>query len=738
MIGRDEAADFFFRIPMPELKPPNLPPSLAALRPLAYNLRWSWNRRAGRLFERLDRPLWSASRQNPVYLLSHIDPISLEIAARDEAYIVEVQAAAEDLQRYMQREPAPWYEREHGDAAMRVAYFSAEFAVTEAMPIFSGGLGVLAGDHLKSASDLGVPLVAVGLLYREGYFEQRVDRTGQQHEKNEHIDPNLLPLTLERRPDGEPFMVSFPMLDHRGYAQVWRADVGRVPLYLLDTDIPANAPEDRHITDRLYGGDNEHRLRQEIVLGVGGMRALGALGIQPTVVHLNEGHAAFAAVERVRQTEADEPTAFAATAQRLAQGVAFTTHTPVPAGHDMFPTHLMERYLGGYIWEMREPWRRFLSLGRHDPTDDDEPFNMTLLALRLSGRRNGVSRLHGEVSRRMWWGVWPGLAEEDVPIVHITNGVHLPTWVAEPMAKVYTDCVSREWEQATDEVQWQRAAHIPLTTLWNARQEQRRSLIEEARAALKLQTIRRGENAAWTDNALDINALTVVFARRFATYKRATLLLSDPERLKKIIATGNVQFIFAGKAHPRDEPGKELLRQIFAFAGQPDVRERFLFLEEYDIDLARILVAGADVWLNVPRKPYEASGTSGMKAAANGALNLSIPDGWWAEAWTDHNHATHAIGWSIEPVSADMHDPGDADALYTLLENDVVPVFHQRDLHGVPLEWTERVRASIRQIVPYFNTHRMVREYMERCYGPAHESSNGDAVTRRRGDAASS
>jgi starch phosphorylase len=616
-----------------------------------------------------------------------------------------------------------WYGRLHGAVReLRVAYFSAEFAVAQELRIYAGGLGVLAGDHLKSASDLGVPLVGVGLFYSEGYFTQRVDAEGEQLEVYEPADPSGLPLTLERRPDGQPLTVDLPFLGHRLHARIWRVDVGRVPLYLLDTNLPANLPEDRRVTDRLYGGDREHRLRQEILLGIGGMRALAALGITPTVLHLNEGHAAFAAVERVRQAIGDRPGVFRAAAERLRDGVVFTTHTPVPAGHDEFEAPLMERYLGGYVWEMREPWERFMALGRVDAAAAHAPFNMTLLALRLSGRRNGVSRLHGEVSRRMWRGVWPDLAEDAVPIGHVTNGVHLGTWVAAPMARLYETAIGADWANEVDELHWHRAAHVPLPALWAARREQRLALVERVRTDLARQVARRGEDPAWTASALDPDALTIVFARRFATYKRATLLLSDPARLRRLIGGRPVQFVFAGKAHPRDDPGQELLREVYAFGARPEVRARFVLLEEYDIDLAKTLVAGADVWLNVPRRPREASGTSGMKSAANGGLNVSVLDGWWAEAWTGHNQSTHPIGWAIDTQAEgdDASDAADADTLYRVLEDDVVPLFFRRGADGVPADWCERVRAGIRQIVPYFNTHRMVRDYVDGSYLPAH------------------
>jgi glycogen phosphorylase len=605
---------------------------------------------------------------------------------------------------------------------VRVTYLSAEFAVAECLPIYSGGLGVLAGDHLKSASDLNIPLVAVGLFYREGYFVQHIDVHGVQHDSYAAVSPEQLPLTAELGADGAPLLISVPYLDREVHARIWRADVGRVPLYLLDTDIDANRHEDRAITNRLYGGDNEHRLRQEIVLGIGGIRALEALGIRSDVIHLNEGHAAFAAVERARCAMLEEPgLSFEDATRRLAPSVVFTTHTPVPAGHDYFSPTLMERYLGGYLWSMGEPLHRFLALGRHDPHDPHETFCMTLVALRLAGRTNGVSRLHGVVSRRMWRGAWGDIEEQKVPIGHITNGVHLPTWVAAPTAALYAEHISESWRESNDFV-WHRAADIPLDAIWRARNEQRHALVGRIRHALAGQVARRGEDPAWTAGALDPDALTIVFARRFATYKRATLLLSDPARFSRLLQSDMpVQFVFAGKAHPRDVPGQEFIRRVAEFAAMPEHRGRFLFLEGYDVALARTLVEGADVWLNVPRRPYEASGTSGMKSAANGGLNLSIPDGWWAEAWDEHNKLDAPIGWSIEAIarSDGEQDRVDAEALFSLLEKDVVPMFYRRDEAGVPVEWARRVSASIRQAVPFFNTHRMVRDYTELCYLPA-------------------
>jgi len=686
---------------------------------LSRNLRFSWHKPTWDLFTRLDPVGWRRTQHNPVRLLAELGDAVLAERAKDPALVQAAAELAADLRTYLAGGDT-WFERAQRGTDLRVAYFSAEFAITECLHIFSGGLGVLAGDHLKSASDLGVPLVAVGLAYREGYFQQLVDDAGVQHEGYPPLDFEQLPLTVVTHRDGSPLLVEFPFRDHSVKARVWRADVGRVPLYLLDTDLVGNRPEERRITDRLYGGDSEHRLQQEIVLGIGGMRVLRALDIEPTTIHLNEGHAAFAAVERARLTTGGVHGAFPETAASLARDVVFTTHTPVPAGHDFFAPELLQRYLGGYVWEMGEPWDRFLAHGRHDVSDECESFNMTLLALRLSGRRNGVSRLHGEVSRKMWRGVWEGLREKEVPIGHITNGIHLATWVAAPMASLYDRHIGREWRDETDQLRWQRAAHVMGHELWAARTAQRTRLIEVARTELAAQLQRRGQPADWARDVLDPDALTIVFARRFATYKRATLLLSQPDRLRRLLTSWErpVQFVFAGKAHPRDEPGKEFLRKIHEWSGDPRVRRHFVFLEGYDVELARSLVAGADVWLNVPRRPYEASGTSGMKAAANGALNLSIPDGWWAEAWAEHNHLAEPPGWSIEAPQhrAEGQDQEDANALFRLLENDVIPLFYERDLRAIPNRWCERMRASMRELVPFFNTHRMVRQYTEQFY----------------------
>jgi starch phosphorylase len=703
-----------------------LPDALADLETLAYNLRWCWRREARRLFRRLDPYLWQRTRHNPVQLLMEIDRGRLQAAARDEAYVGAVRREAGDLAHYL-RGRETWFATNHGDADRpRIAYFSAEFAIAECIRVFSGGLGVLAGDHLKSASDLGVPLLGVGLLYRDGYFMQELDEAGRQRESYISLEPGLLPLRGERHADGTPMRVEVPLGNRTLLARVWCAQVGAVPLYLLDTDVEENAPSDRHITDRLYGGDIEHRLKQEIVLGIGGVRALRALGHDVDAYHLNEGHAAFVAVERMREIM-EEVSDFGTAGDRVRAGMVFTTHTPVPAGHDYFPPDLLARYLEPYALAARMDWPRFVGLGRINPTDAGEAFCMTVLALRTSGARNGVSQLHGLISRQMWRRLWPDRAESDVPIGHVTNGVHLPTWVGPAMASLYARHLGDDWSRVNGTAPWDRMLDVPAHELWAARAEQRTALVNHVRVVAAAQGARRGANTDGLVEALDPSALTIVFARRFATYKRATLLLRDPIRLGRILndPARPVQFIFAGKAHPRDEAGKHLLQEIVRAGELPEFRGRIVFLASYDVEIARLLVQGADVWLNLPRRPLEASGTSGMKAAANGSLNLSVADGWWAEAWAEHNRREHPIGWTIEGTGGQSEhgqDDVDARALYDLLENEVIPLFFDRDERNIPARWAARMASVLAQVCPYFNTHRMVEEYVQSYYAPAMEA----------------
>ncbi len=708
---------------------PKLPPALARLRDLAYNLRWAWNHDAIALFRRLDRELWETSGHNPVLMLGTIDQELLEAAAADEGFLGHLERVCREFDAYLAGEAA-WFRRVHdGGAGPLVAYFSAEFGLTECLPIFAGGLGLLAGDHLKSASDLGVPLVGVGLLYQQGYFRQLLNEAGWQEEATEDNDFYTLPLHQERGADGQPLTIAVAFPGRQVLARIWRAQVGRVALYLLDTNLQANAPADRVVTDQLYGGDLEMRLKQEIVLGIGGCRALAALGLTPSVYHVNEGHAAFLALERIRQLQQTNGLSFAEAREAAAAGIVFTSHTPVPAGHDYFPPDLLARYFADYARELGLSLPELLALGRQNPNDEGEHFCMTVLALRLAAYSNGVSRLHGHVTRKMWQRIWPGVPVDEVPIVHVTNGVHFRSWISQEMDQLYDRYLGPRWaEEPTDEKVWQAIERIPAEELWRTHERRRERLVAYARRHLAAQMARRGLSEAERqelESVLDLEALTIGFARRFATYKRADLLLRDPDRLARILADPRrpVQIIFAGKAHPKDEGGKELIRKITTLSREEPFRRRIVFLEDYDTAVARYMVQGCDLWLNTPRRPYEASGTSGMKAAANGVLNLSTLDGWWDEAWRYFNFGPTPIGWAIgngdEYDNHAQQEELDAEALYDILEKDVVPTFYQRGADGLPRQWIARMKASIEALCCFFNSHRMVREYTERCYLPA-------------------
>jgi len=699
---------------------PSLPAPLERLRDLARNLRWAWHHDTIELFRRLDSVLWETTGHNPVLMLGTIDQAKLEAAASDEGFLAQLERAARDLDDYMAAE-STWFRRTYGvSPTLLVAYFSAEFGITECLSIFAGGLGVLAGDHLKSASDLGVPLVGMGLLYQQGYFRQYLNEAGWQQEVYENNDFHNLPLTLKRRPDGSVLTVEVALPGRKVVAQVWLAQVGRVPLFLLDTNIPVNQPEDRDITDQLYGGDQEMRIKQEILLGIGGYRALEALGLDPAVYHMNEGHSAFLGLERTRRLMEKQGVSFAEAWEAASAGLVFTTHTAVPAGHDYFPPGLMDRYFGEYMRVLGLSRRDFLALGRQNPDNDHEDFCMTVLALRLAAHSNGVSRLHGEVSRKMWQGLWPGLPEAEIPIGHVTNGVQFQSWLSREMKELYDRYLGPRWrEEKADQTVWQGADHISAEELWRTHERRRERLVAFARRRLRGQLERRGASQAAlqaADEVLDPEALTIGFARRFATYKRATLLLRDPERLARILNQPGrpVQVIYAGKAHPRDDPGKGLIKQIVELSRREEFRRRLVFLEDYDMAVARCLVQGVDVWLNTPLRLQEASGTSGMKATANGVLNLSILDGWWDEAYQPE------VGWVIGRretyIDGNYRDQVEAEALYDLLEQGVVPAFYDRGSDGLPRRWITRMRASIQTLCRFYTTHRMVGEYTERYY----------------------
>jgi starch phosphorylase len=703
---------------------PSLPDELAPLLRIAYDVHWAWNHDAIDLFRRLDGDLWESAGHNPVRLLGSISQDRLDEAAANPAYLAHMERVVDVFDEY-DAAPTTWFSRTHGDREdLVVAYFSAEFGITECLSIFAGGLGILAGDHLKSASDLGVPLVGVGLLYQQGYFRQRLSERGWQQEFYEENDFSTLPLQRVRSPEGEPVRVEVPFPDRSVRADVWRADVGRVGLYLLDTNIAANAPADRDITDQLYGGDRDMRIRQELVLGVGGFRALEKLGIRPTVYHMNEGHSAFLVLEWIRRMMETEGLSFAE-AREAAAGLVFTTHTPVPAGHDRFEPQLAEAYLGSYGEAFGLEAREFLGLGRVNPEQPDEAFGPTQLALRTAAHVNGVSELHGKVTRDMFAPVWPGLPVEEVPVTSITNGVHFESWISLEMKQLYDRYLGPAWheEPAAEDV-WALVERIGPGELWRTHQRRRERLVAFAKGRLRRQLAERGAPQAEIDVAdvvLEPGALTIGFARRFATYKRGTLLLSDPDRLARLLNDPErpAQIIYAGKAHPADDAGKQLIQDIIELTRRPDLRRRLVFLVDYDMSVARYLLQGADVWLNTPIRPLEASGTSGMKAAANGVLNMSTLDGWWDEAHEP------GVGWAIgtrrpfdDPTERDRSE---AQALYDLLERDVVPLFYDRDVDGLPRRWIAMMKQSIAKLNHRFTTHRMVREYTERFYLPAAE-----------------
>ena len=700
---------------------PSLPPALEPLSELAGNLRWAWHPGTQELFAAIDPELWREVRHNPVALLGRLSHERLAAMASDGALVQWVHDVHGDLQRYLHE---PRWAQAQDPAPPQVAYFSPEFGLTHVMQTYSGGLGVLAGDHLKAASDLGLELVAVGLLYRHGYFRQWLDADGWQQESYPDLNPYGMPLRrLES--DGEPVLVEVPMGGHAAMAQIWLAQVGRVPLLLLDTDVPQNAVADRTVTDKLYGGDVEHRIRQELVLGVGGVRALraahdlGAIPFLPQLWHSNEGHAGFLQMERMRRLVVDEGMTFDEALETARASVLFTTHTPVPAGIDVFSRELMEVYFGGLADELGITMDKLMSLGHGPGATPDEPFNMAVMGLRLSTAANGVSRLHGVVSREMFGRLWPGFDTPEVPITSVTNGVHAPTWIGAEMGRVLDAHLSADWADSPEA--WERVGDIPDEVVWGARQEARARMVTEVRRWVRRQHERRGENPAalgWVEDLLDPGALTIGFARRFAEYKRGTLLLRQPDRLRTLLLSADqpLQFVFAGKAHPRDDLGKDIIRQIVHFSGDPEIRHRIVFVEDYDMDLAKVLLAGVDVWLNNPRRPHEACGTSGMKAVLNGGLHCSTLDGWWDEMYDGDNG--FAIGGHYHTDDVAHQDAADATALFDLLERVVVPRFYDRPDGGVPPRWMQLVRRSLATLGPQVLATRMVREYTLDLYAP--------------------
>jgi len=696
-----------------------LPDRIKRLPELAGDLWWTWNTQAREVFRTLDYPLWRKTAHNPVLMLRLMPQDAFNAAVSDARFLATYDAAMEAFDAARTTKDT-WWHRRNPDAPGPIAYFSAEFALHQSLPIYAGGLGVLAGDHCKEASDLGIPLIGVGFMYPQGYFHQMVSPEGWQQESYERLNWADAPVDPALTPEGKPCVVAVPLGNRSVLASVWRVRLGRVQLYLLDTDLEENAPWDRELSARLYGGDRETRIQQEIILGVGGVRALKALGATPAVWHLNEGHAAFVVLQRIRDM-IEQGESFDAALLEVRRSTVFTTHTPVPAGHDAFPFSLVETHLAGAWGTLGDYRDAFLALGGYD-NGNGPMFNMTALALRTAGATNAVSQLHGDVTREMWGPIWPGVPDEKRPVRAITNGIHAPTWLSWDMGRLFEEYLGPDWRERHDEpTLWARVMNIPDEELWAARQSLRQFLFA---------FIRERARQRWTDEhvsaarvvaagtLLDPNALTLGFARRFTAYKRPELIFHDPDRLLRILnaARRPVQIVFSGKAHPADETGKHHLQQVYRRAIDPMFAGRVAFVDDYDLHVAHFLVQGCDVWLNNPRKPLEASGTSGMKASINGVPHLSIGDGWWAEGYTGAN------GWLIDPKSTgdqDAIDATDAAALYTLLENEIVPAFYERDSHGIPRAWLSVVRQAIISVTPRFSARRMVKEYADDLYRPA-------------------
>ncbi|MEB3182467.1 MAG: alpha-glucan family phosphorylase [Nostocaceae cyanobacterium] len=707
---------------------PALPARLEPLRKLAYNLHWDWNVDSKDLFRRLDPDLWESSHHNPVLMLGTISQARLQEVVEDEGFLAQMDRAARQLEDYIIERT--WHQKKRANKPKECyAYFSAEFGLTDCLPIYSGGLGVLAGDHLKSASDLGLPLVGVGLLYQQGYFAQYLNADGWQQERYPINDFYNMPLHLERNPDGSELRIAVDYPGRQVYARVWRVQVGEVPLYMLDTNIEPNNPYDHDITDQLYGGDIDMRIHQEMMLGIGGVQMLKALGYNVTAYHMNEGHAAFSALERIRMLIQEQGLSFTAARQLVLSTNIFTTHTPVPAGIDLFPPDKILYYLGHYADVFGLSKDQLLALGRENTGDLSSPFSMAVLALKMAAFSNGVAQLHGVVSRQMFQVLWQNVPVQEVPITAITNGVHARSCVAKSTQELYDRYLGPNWSSASPTNQlWERMDAIPDQELWRNHERCRLDMILYVREHLVKHLRDRGATPAEIAHAqevLDPNALTIGFARRFATYKRATLWMRDVNRIKRLLLANpdrKVQFVIAGKAHPKDVPGKELIREIVHFIREQKLEKQVVFVPNYDIHISRLMVAGCDIWLNTPRRPREASGTSGMKAAMNGLPNLSVLDGWWDEA--DYVRTGWAIGHGESYDDPNYQDEIEANALYELLEKEVTALFYDRDADGLPRRWIAKMKDAIRLNCPFFNTSRMVREYAERAYFPASDRFN--------------
>ena len=682
----------------------NLPENLKPLEEIAYNLWISWHFNAIMLFIRMDYDAWVASGQNPAHTLGLVSQERLEELSADDSFMAALNEVHGQLTEYVSSDS--WKPLPDG---MCVAYFSMEYGLDQCLPMYSGGLGVLSGDHLKTASDLGLPMIGVGLLYRQGYFRQYLSADGYQQETYPEYDWHNMPVHQVSDANGRQMRITVDLAGKTVYACVWKITVGKVALYLLDTNVPENAPEHREITATLYGGDRDTRIQQEIILGIGGVRLLKQLGIEPSVYHINEGHSAFLSLERVRMLMAEKQLTFSEASQFVWSTSVFTTHTPVPAGNERFAPELMEVYFSGFAEILGLSWDEFLAIGREHPDDKNEAFCMTVLALRLAAHANGVSKLHGEVSRHMWRNIWPGLVASEIPISHITNGVHPRTWIAHEMLATMDRYFGPRFQDEPFNLSlWERVHRVSDEELWRSHERRREHMVA---------FIRQREDA----NVLSPSVLTITVARRFATYKRSHLLLRDPDRLIRLLTDKErpIQLIFGGKAHPHDLAGKDLIREIVHFSSKPEVKNCVLFAENYDIGLAKYLTSGSDVWLNTPRRTFEASGTSGMKASMNGVLNVSVLDGWWEEGYDP------ALGWAIgggeKYENDEIQDDIESKALYDLLEREIIPAFYDRGVDGLPRRWIEKMKHAIAVVGAEFASYRMLMEYHNEYYYPATE-----------------
>lgn len=701
---------------------PQVPERINRLEELAYNLWWSWNTETLKLFKQIDIDLWEQCQKNPVKFINNVEQSKLEEAAKNEAFLSQYDLILSKFDSYM-NEPNTWFSKTYPNKKNNiVSYFSAEYGLDESFPVYSGGLGILSGDHCKSASDLGIPFVAVGLLYRQGYFNQRINREGWQETTYTELNINELPIKPVYTDSGEELVINIDFPGRTVFAKVWQVNIGRIKLYMLDTDVESNSQYDRDITARLYGGDQEMRIQQEIFLGIGGLKTLKALGIEPTIYHMNEGHSSFVCIELIKNLIVEKQISFKDAKEIISSCTIFTTHTPVPAGIDIFPISLIDKYFGSYWNQMGISRHEFIELGMSCNNDSGQNFNMGILALKIAGKKNGVSKLHGEVSRDIFGDVWPLVPKEEVPITHVTNGVHTLTWLDSNLKALYDEYLGENWENnISDPKVWKKIDKIPNKRLWEVHLQNKKKLFEIVRTNLKAQMERNGESAydiMQVDNMLDPNVLTIGFARRFATYKRANLIFRDIERIKRILGNPDMplQIIFAGKAHPADRPGQEVIKNIYDVSKMEGFKGKVILLENYNMNVARYMLHGVDIWMNNPRRPLEASGTSGQKAAINGAINFSILDGWWIEGYKNNS------GWSIgknEYYSSLNHqDNVDSDSIYTTLEKSIIPLYYSADSSGIPNDWVEKMKASIKVVAPEFSTERMLKDYTNNLYVP--------------------